>query len=115
MENDNRVGLFLCATGAAAYAIAVSGWILIFSEVVELKTRIEGMREDCDLLAAEVRATVQKLELKLEVLSNQLDNLESLTRSGRSRAELPDTGATEMPAGFRQLIDHQALPWGQVR
>lgn len=119
MEIDHRIGLLLCATGGGAFAVAVSGWILIFSELTELKARIQGVREERVLLATEVKTTVQKLELKLEALGNKLDNLESLTRSGRDRADLRDTRLTEMQDVVRRLlVDHQestALPRGGVR
>ena len=82
-----NAGLIISSAAAFSFAIAVSGWIILFSDIADIKTALAYIRIERTTQIDDLKKTVQNLEPKVQNLVIQLAALEALTKSNIERLD----------------------------
>ena len=82
-----NAGLIISSAAAFSFAIAVSGWIILFSDIADIKTALAYIRIERTTQIDDLKKTVQNLEPKVQTLVIQLAALEALTKSNIERLD----------------------------
>jgi hypothetical protein len=118
MEVDYRIGFLLCILAGSVLALAFGGWMVLFSDIADVKSRLENIRTERNAQISDVRGTMQKLDLGIDALVAKLDQVETLARAripaGGRGMTAPDTRDTA-PHPLRDdlMQDQPTVPPGR--
>jgi len=89
IQIDGKVGVFLCIAGGIVFVAALSGWLIIVSDLSELKDRLSTLRKERLDLAADVRSRIGSFSARNETIEAYAKQAEAAgLRAADSMAEL---------------------------
>ncbi len=76
---DYTAGIALCILSGMTFAAAVSGWLFIFADLTDLRSRLDRMQAERTWQISDMGNALRGLEVRIEVVSGRLQQLQQAT------------------------------------
>ena len=86
IQIDQNVGLVVCSVSVFSFAIAVSGWIILFSNINDMKSRIEYGQLERESQILDLKHTVQNLQTRMHNIYDKLERIDANIKARSSQS-----------------------------
>ncbi len=112
IEVDYAAGIALCVLAGMSFAAVVSGWLLIFADLTELRSRLDRIQAERTWQVSDMGKALRGMEIRIEAVSDRLQKLQQAAHgAGDDPAPFaPNNHNQDNVPDAQSVLDNETAP-----